>query len=65
LFIKRLCIVRVLVRVLVTIPYPCSKQLKCVHTRTLQMSDGVLCVKVGPDQKLLAVSVLDSSVKVG
>lgn len=32
--------------------------------RTLKMSDEVLCVRYSPDQNLLAVSLLDATVKV-
>ncbi|XP_023931815.1 WD repeat-containing protein 3-like [Lingula anatina] len=41
-----------------------SKRLTLVHTRTLKMSEEVLCVKYSPDQRLVAVSLLDSTVKV-
>ncbi|KAH3662343.1 hypothetical protein OGAPHI_005595 [Ogataea philodendri] len=34
------------------------------HTRTLEVSDDVLSVKVSPDSKYLAVSLLDNTVKV-
>ena len=42
----------------------CSKRLSLVHTRTLKMTEDVLCVKFSPDQRFLAVSVLDNTVKV-
>ncbi|KND02726.1 uncharacterized protein SPPG_01809 [Spizellomyces punctatus DAOM BR117] len=35
-----------------------------VHTRTLRMSDNVLCIRYSPDGKLLAIALLDSTVKV-
>ncbi|TIB97034.1 hypothetical protein E3Q18_02824 [Wallemia mellicola] len=35
-----------------------------VHTRTLKMTDEVLAVKFSPDSRLIAVSLLDSTVKV-
>eukprot|EP00053_Salpingoeca_punica_P016262 m.152757 g.152757 ORF g.152757 m.152757 type:complete len:480 (+) comp16922_c0_seq3:1287-2726(+) len=41
-----------------------GKRLTCVHTRTLKMSDDVLSIMFSPDQRLLAISLLDSSVKV-
>ncbi|XP_071495513.1 WD repeat-containing protein 3-like [Diadema antillarum] len=41
-----------------------SRQLSFVHTRTLKMSDDVLCVKYSPDHRLIAASLLDSTVKV-
>ncbi|KAI9486509.1 MAG: WD40-repeat-containing domain protein [Benjaminiella poitrasii] len=40
------------------------KRLTFIHMRTLKMSDEVLCVRYSPDQNLLAVSLLDSTVKV-
>lgn len=40
------------------------KRLSLVHTRTLKFSDDVLGVKFSPDGKLLAVSLLDSTVKI-
>ncbi|KAK3576496.1 hypothetical protein CHS0354_034171 [Potamilus streckersoni] len=41
-----------------------SKRLTLELTRTLMMDEDVLCVKYSPDQRLLAVSLLDSTVKV-
>lgn len=41
-----------------------AKVLTLVHTRTLQMSEDVLCVRLTPNGKLLAVSLMDSTVKV-
>ncbi|KDQ64873.1 hypothetical protein JAAARDRAFT_202138 [Jaapia argillacea MUCL 33604] len=38
--------------------------LTLVHTRTLKMTDDVLSVRFSPNGKLLAVSLLDSTVKV-
>ena len=35
-----------------------------VHNRSLKLEDDVLAVKVSPDGKLLAVSLLDMTVKV-
>ncbi|GAX85058.1 hypothetical protein CEUSTIGMA_g12478.t1, partial [Chlamydomonas eustigma] len=40
------------------------KQLRLQHIRTLKMADDVLCVRVSPDSRLLAVSLLDSTIKV-
>lgn len=34
------------------------------HTRTLKMTDDVLCARYSPDGRLLALSLLDSTVKV-
>lgn len=41
-----------------------SKRLSLVHTKTLQLEEDVLCVRFSPDQRLIAVSLLDSTVKV-
>lgn len=41
-----------------------QKRLTLKHTRTLQLEEDVLCVKHSPDQRLLAVSLLDCTVKV-
>ena len=38
--------------------------LTLVHVRTLKMTDDILSVKYSPDGRLLAVSLLDSTVKV-
>ena len=40
------------------------KQLALVHTRTLKMTDEVTAVCFSPNQKLLAVALLDTTVKV-
>ncbi|KAI9320448.1 WD40-repeat-containing domain protein [Dichotomocladium elegans] len=39
-------------------------RLTFVHMRTLKMSDEILCVRYSPDQNLIAVSLLDATVKV-
>ncbi|XDV30660.1 hypothetical protein PO909_033525 [Leuciscus waleckii] len=41
-----------------------SKKLTVKHTRTLQLDEDVLCVRCSPDQRLLAVSLLDCTVKI-
>ncbi|KAM9850764.1 WD repeat-containing protein 3 [Aulostomus maculatus] len=41
-----------------------QKRLTLKHTRTLQLEENVLCVKFSPDHRLLAVSLLDCTVKV-
>ncbi|MEW5304297.1 MAG: hypothetical protein WDW36_006917 [Sanguina aurantia] len=41
-----------------------AKQLRIVHTRTLKMADDVLCVRTSADGRLLAVALLDATVKV-
>ena len=43
---------------------PAPRQLGIAHTRTLQMTDDVLCVRLSPDGRLLAVALLDSTVRV-
>uniref|UniRef100_A0A8C4ETC9 WD repeat domain 3 n=1 Tax=Dicentrarchus labrax TaxID=13489 RepID=A0A8C4ETC9_DICLA len=41
-----------------------QKRLTVKHTRTLQLEEDVLCVKFSPDHRLLAVSLLDCTVKI-
>ncbi|RKP12799.1 WD40-repeat-containing domain protein [Piptocephalis cylindrospora] len=41
-----------------------ARRLTLVHMRTLRMSDDVLCVRYSPNQQLVAVSLLDATVKV-
>ncbi|GAA5889234.1 hypothetical protein JCM6882_000682 [Rhodosporidiobolus microsporus] len=43
---------------------PAVKVLTLAHVKTLKMTDDVLAVKYSPDGRLLAVSLLDSTVKV-
>ena len=40
------------------------RRLTLVPTKVLKMSDDVLCVKVSADNRLLAVSLLDNTIKV-
>lgn len=41
-----------------------SRQLGIAHTRTLKMTDDVLCVRVSPSGSLVAVALLDATIKV-
>lgn len=41
-----------------------ARVLTMAHTKTLKMTDDVLAIKYSPDGRLLAVSLLDSTVKV-
>lgn len=41
-----------------------GKRLNLSHTRTLQLEEDVLCVRYSPDHRLIAVSQLDSTVKI-
>lgn len=41
-----------------------NKRLTVKHTRTLQLDEDVLCVRYSPNQRLLAVSLLDCTVKI-
>ena len=50
--------------VCIPVPWPYRKRLSVAHTKTMKMSDDVLGVKYSPDQRLLAVALLDSTVKV-
>ncbi len=40
------------------------RRLMVKHIRTLQLDEDVLCVRYSPDQRLLAVSLLDCTVKI-
>lgn len=42
----------------------CPARLSVKQTRTLQLDEDVLCVSYSPNQKLLAVSLLDCTVKI-
>lgn len=42
----------------------CGARLSVKQTRTLQLDEDVLCVRYSPNQKLLAVSLLDCTVKI-
>ncbi|WYZ34991.1 hypothetical protein EsH8_I_001267 [Colletotrichum jinshuiense] len=41
-----------------------TPKLKLVQSRTLKVSDDILCVRYSPDAKYIAVSLLDNTVKV-
>ncbi|KAK6631604.1 hypothetical protein RUM44_006133 [Polyplax serrata] len=41
-----------------------AKVLSLLHTRTLKVDEAVLCVKVSPNSKLIAVALLDMTVKI-
>ena len=41
-----------------------AKILSILHTRTLELDEGVTCVCVSADSRLIAVGLLDSTVKV-
>lgn len=43
---------------------PGAPHLALVHTRTLKVADDVLCARFSPNGKLLAISLLDNTVKV-
>lgn len=40
------------------------KVLSLVHTRTLKLESGVMCVKLSANGKFIAVALLDSTVKI-
>ena len=50
------------------IPFPgtsnTEKQLSVIHKRTLKLEEDALCVRLSQDGRLIAVSLLDSTVKV-
>lgn len=41
-----------------------GKRMSLTHSKTLQLEEDVLCVRFSPDQRLIAVSLLDSTVKI-
>lgn len=41
-----------------------TPRLKLVHTRTLKVADDILSIRFSPDSRLLAVALLDNTVKV-
>jgi len=41
-----------------------AKRLSCENTRTLKLTEDVLCCRVSPDGRLLAVALLDCTMKV-
>ncbi|KAI1286797.1 WD repeat-containing protein 3 [Halotydeus destructor] len=41
-----------------------ARRLTLVHKRTLQMDESVLCLKLSPNEKFVAVSLADSTVKI-
>lgn len=43
---------------------PTKKRLTFNHSRTLKLDDDVLCVKISPNGRLIAVALLDTTVKV-
>ncbi|CAL8469217.1 g8758 [Coccomyxa elongata] len=43
---------------------PGARRLSARHVRTLKMADDVLCARISPDGRLLAVSLLDSTIQV-
>lgn len=49
---------------LVTLPNLGRKVLSLLHYKTLQLDDSILCAKVSPDNKLLAVALLDNTIKI-
>lgn len=44
--------------------FPLAARLSMKHVRVLQLDEDVLCVRYSPNQQLLAVSLLDCTVKV-
>ncbi|XP_050315636.1 WD repeat-containing protein 3 [Anthonomus grandis grandis] len=40
------------------------KVLSLIHNRTLKLEDSVMCVKISPNSKYIAVALLDSTVKI-
>jgi U3 small nucleolar RNA-associated protein 12 len=40
-----------------------ARRLAARHVRTLKMADDILCARVSPDGRLLALSLLDSTIQ--
>lgn len=49
---------------LVTLPNSDRKVLSLLHLKTLELDENVQCSRVSPDNKLLAVALLDNTVKI-
>ncbi|XP_050431999.1 WD repeat-containing protein 3 [Adelges cooleyi] len=49
---------------LVTLPETDRRVLSLLHKKTLELDENVQCAKVSPDNKLLAVALLDNTVKI-
>lgn len=49
---------------LVTLTGADKKVLSLLHTKTLELDENVQCARVSPDNKLLAVALLDNTVKI-
>jgi len=49
---------------LVTLSSSDKKVLSLLHMKTLELDENVQCAKVSPDHKLLAVALLDNTVKI-
>lgn len=41
-----------------------AKVLSVVHTRTLKLEESVLCIRMSPNNRFIAVSLLDSTIKI-
>lgn len=41
-----------------------AKVLSVLHTRTLKLEESVLCVRISPNSRFVAVSLLDSTIKI-
>lgn len=41
-----------------------AKVLSVLHSRTLKLEDSVLCVRISPNNRFVAVALLDSTVKI-
>lgn len=49
---------------LVILPNTDRKVLSLLHLKTLELDENVQCSRVSPDNKLLAVALLDNTVKI-
>jgi hypothetical protein len=49
---------------LVVLPNSDRRVLSLLHLKTIELDENVQCAKVSPDNKLLAVALLDNTIKI-
>lgn len=48
---------------LIALPDASRKVLSLLHLKTLELGESIQCVKISPDNKLLAVALFDNNIK--